>query len=162
MSALSFLTYSLRLPDPDRCSAVPQFLSILLHSSRLFRRRERAILEQQLRDLAGTAETGISQEALTNPIANQVEVAQARYARTWSPGIAAVLGRGKHADRLDVRQVDTLDQHIAPSRLHGIQQILQVPLIFARVAQVKGVKLLECMDQRSSLGRNPRVDGLCR
>src|SRR5947209_20491135 len=108
MSALSFLTYSLRLPDPDRCSAVPQFLSILPHSSRLFRRRERAILEQQLRDLAGTAETGISQEALTNPIATQVAVAQARYARTWSPGIAAVVGRGWHADRPNPAQGGTL------------------------------------------------------
>src|SRR2546425_6672010 len=113
--------------------------------------RERVFLQHHLRDPARAAQARIREEAFTDPITCQVEVAQAWHPRTGTSGIAIATNRRQHTNSLDMRQVDTLDQHVAPAWLHRIKQVFQVALIFSRIAQVLWIELLESMDQRPSL-----------
>lgn len=86
----------------------------------------------------------------------------ASYNRLGSACIAATTSRRKHADGLNVRQEAALHQHLSPSWLYKVKQILQCSLVLLRVAGMDGIKHFKGVHHCPSFWSHPRIDRLGR
>src|SRR5215207_10660099 len=119
--------------------------------------REQAVFQHQLRCSLGAGHARVDEEALrADPIPGQVEVGDPQHSGIRTSGEAAVLGSGERADGLDAQQVLAPDQHVAPTRLRRVEQVLEVALVLTWVTGVPWIQLLERDNKGPSLGRDAR------